>query len=205
MPVIRYVPQTDRNKFYFFDDFGAGSLDTRVWGYGGTAGGSATKLAELAGQIRITVGSTEGDEYYLSQSTKKNYDISKLCFSAWRIKVEDTTNFSAQFGFSVDPTHYIQMQANSYVSANWVCVCKNGGSTTQTISSTATDTNWHEIQIIGSTSEFSFFLDNVLLASITTNIPTGNSYVLAYGYRHSGGSGTRSFLVDYVEAYGARV
>ena len=63
MPIKRYIEQIDRNRYYFWDDFGGGNFDNRTWGYGGTTGGSVAKISAIGGQIRITVGGTSGNEY----------------------------------------------------------------------------------------------------------------------------------------------
>jgi len=199
-----YTPQSDRGVFYYLDDFGGGGLDDRTWGYGGSAGGSLDKLAALAGQLRITVGSTSGNEYYLVQDTFKNYDASKFIDVSWFVKIEDVTNAAFRFGFKIDSTHLVEILSDTAISANWVSIAKDGTPQTQVISSLAVDTNWHRLRVIGTTASMDFFVDSTLIATITTNVPSGDAGIIAYGYRNAGGSGTRSFLIDWVEAVGAR-
>jgi hypothetical protein len=204
MPQKPYTPQSDRGVLYFFDDFGGGNFDDRVWGYGGSAGGSVAKLAALGGQIRITVGAVSGNEYYIAQDTRDNYDTAQFLDLSWYAKIEDLTYLSLHVGFETDSTHYIHIRSDSTSNANWVCKVQNGASSTQVISSTAVDTNWHRLRIIGSVTGIDFFVDSTLLTTITTNIPTAPLGPIAYCYRHTGGSGVRSILVDWVEAVGAR-
>jgi hypothetical protein len=199
-----YIPQSDRSHYYFFDDFGGGNFDDRVWEYGGTTGGSITKLAALAGQINVVVGSVAGNDYYIAQAAKNNFDPSSLIDLCWRIKIPDRTYLAAQIGFEADSTHYIHLRSNSDVSAYWVCQVQSGAGSTQVISSLAVDTNWHLLRIIGTSAAMNFFVDSTLLTTIATNIPTVALGPIVYTYRHTGGSGTRLVTVDWVEATGAR-
>jgi len=207
MPVKRYVEQVDRNRYYYFDDFGGGNYDSRTWGVGGTAGGGVAKLSAIGGQIRVTVGGTAGNEYYIVQDTFRNFNVSGPCEISLFAKIENLANFSAQFGFQTDGTHHIEIASDSATSTNWVCWCQNGaggGNLTQVISGLAVDTNWHRLRILCSAASVSFFVDSTLIGTIVTNIPAGDLGPIAYGYRNAGGAGTRSFLVDWCEAIGAR-
>jgi hypothetical protein len=203
MPVKCYAPQSDRSIFYFLDDFVGGGFDSRVWSYGGSVGGSIAKLAALAGQVRITVGGTSGNEYYLTQDTFKNYDTSKFVDLSWFIKIENLTNVAVRCGFK-DTTNLIEIIYDSVDSANWIAVATDGTGTTSVTSSLAVDSSWHRLRIIGTAASMDFFVDSMLIATITTHVPSVAAGVIAYGYRNAGDSGTRSFLIDWCEAVGAR-
>lgn len=202
MPVRWYIEPNDRSRYYYFDDFGGGDYDKRTWGYGWDTGGSVIKIPGLGGQIRLTVSDVADRECYITQDMS-NFRLPLAC--RWRGKIETTSeNLSAQFGFQADSTHYIQMHANSAVSAYWLCRCYDGGSYTNVVSSLPVDTDWHEILITGTSSEVLFFVDNNIIGTITTNIPTGDQHPLVYLYRHTGGTGTRSVLIDWIEISGQR-
>lgn len=207
MPIKRYVEQTDRNRYYYFDDFGGGNFDNLTWGYGGTAGGSVAKISAVGGQIRVTVGGTAGNEYYIVQDTRRNFNVSGPCEVTWRVKIEDITNVSVQLGLATDSTHYIEFFADSASSANWLAASRNGASSSSTDTGWRVDANvWVKLQILANSSEVKFFIDNSLRVTMSTvaNIPTGDQGPIVYMYRNTGGSGTRSALVDYCEAIGGR-
>lgn len=207
MPVKRYIEQTDRSRYYYWDDFTGSNFDNLTWGYGGSTGGSIAKLAALGGQIRVTVGATAGYEYFIVQDTRRNFNAgSAWCNVRWRIKVENTANVMLAIGFQTDGSHVLQFVYNSTVGANWYAYAQNGASSTSTDTGVAVDTNWHELYIEATASSVQYFLDNVLVATISTvaSIPTGDMGPIVYMYRNTGGSGTRSCLVDWVEAFGGR-
>lgn len=203
MPVKKYIEQIDRNRYYFWDDFGASNLDIRTWGYGGSAGGSLVKLAALGGQIRITVGGTSGNEYYLVQNTRRNIEFPADC--TYRVQIEDETYSAHQFGFEVDGTHYVEWIANSAVSTNWLVRCQNGASYTEVDTGWRVDPDvWVELRIVATASSVQFLINGSLRTTVTTNIPTGPFGPIVYLYRNAGGVGTRSSLLDWVEIFGSR-
>lgn len=203
MPVIRYTEQVDRGRFYFWDDFGAANYDNRCWGVGGSAGGSVAKIEGLGGQLRITVGGTAGNEYYLVQDTRLNISFPTDC--NYRVLIEDETYSAHQFGFQQDATHYFQFVADPSVGANWLARCQNGGSYTEVDTGIAVVPDvWVELRIVGTASLAQFLVNGVLCAEITTNIPPGPFGPIVYLYRNAGGSGTRASRVDWVEIFGGR-
>jgi hypothetical protein len=203
MPLKSYIAPTDRRRLYYFDDFGGGNYDNRAWAFGSVGSGSVAKLAALAGQVIVTVGATSGNESYIIGGANFNYN-NGLIDCSWRAKSENTANCTLQLGLQIDGNNSIMLMSDSADGTNWIGQCINGGSSSRGYASLAVDTNWHVFKMVITGSSVQFFVDSTLVTTVSANIPSGDLSLIAYGHRYSGGSGTRSFLVDWCEAVGSR-
>jgi hypothetical protein len=102
-----------------------------------------------------------------------------------------------------DATNRIEWLYEAALGANWRARSVVGGVETVVDSGIVADTNWHEFRIIGITGLANFFLDGVSIATIITNLATGN---LSPFIRSTSVTATvRDTLADWMEAYGDRV
>lgn len=85
----------------------------------------------------------------------------------------------------------------SAASANWQCVTGNGSSVrTWTTTSTAVTTGWTKLTVVASSSICFFYVNDVLVATHTTNIPTP-ALTPNYEIRKTAGTTERLLWVDY--------
>lgn len=123
-----------------------------------------------------------------------------------------STNIIIQVGFgntkngsaTAEHTNGFYFYASN-ANANWICKSAKGGARTSTTSSVAISTNWVKFQIVATTSSILFYIDGVLQATHTTNIPSGATETIciassiqsqALNY-----SGTKSMYLDYLGSY----
>jgi hypothetical protein len=212
-----YVPQADRSRFYFWDDFDGGNWDQRWWRTGGGPGYSFftmdTITTGIAGVLRGIVSSTATRTSYIDQNTVKGFslnsaaDIARLDLT-WRVQLVLVTYLSFTMSFYIDATHFVDIQLDTAVGVNWLIRSYNGASNTTTNTGVApAAATWYKLRITGlkDGSGFDFFADGVLLGTITTNIPTGEAGIQILVTRRTGGTGTRTWYMDWVQATGARV
>lgn len=192
--------KVNRNLPYFFDDFGGANYDNITWNIGGTAGGTVVKFVALAGQVRVTVPATATNEYYIQQDTGQNFTLSYGIDVTWRAKIENTANFAAYFGMRTDANNGIAVYADSAINGFWNGRSISGGNISTVPSAVAVDTNFHLFRCVGDGTSVSYFIDSTLIGSTSTNLPTGGMGPFARGLRNAGGAGTRTFVLDYVEA-----
>ncbi|MGG6283678.1 hypothetical protein ACQ4M3_19025 [Leptolyngbya sp. AN03gr2] len=117
-----------------------------------------------------------------------------------------TENFSARFGFSsatnaTPPNNGINFVAD-LSSPNWVVRTARNGTATTLDTGVPVSTNWvvldYEVNKLG--TEVRLFIDNNLVATVTTNIPTlvGQEVGIMQGILKSVGTASRTVQVDYV-------
>jgi hypothetical protein len=200
-----YIPPAypDLVKAVFFDDFITSTYNTRIWAVTGT--GSMAAQDVVGGVMRIQATATFS--YRMNHNNYGSFSIGNNAQIAWRGAMHPPTAGTGglvECGFqtSTNPTtNYIRWQ---YLrgTTNFQCICTSGGTSTTTDSGTAGDTNNHEFRIECVTGQALFYLDGILKATITTNIPTGNLQPFA----NCTGSTTNVsyFDADWVDARGFR-
>lgn len=87
----------------------------------------------------------------------------------------------------------------------WCAVSANGGVATRTVTAipvTTTGFNKFRIETNASLTAATFYIDNVLVATHSTNLPTASQVGLLNGIFKSLGTTARTALIDYVEFMG---
>lgn len=171
-----YVTQQDRavnaSSLLFIDDF-FGARDAR-WTFGGT-GGTYTQNNEANGTGTMATGATNNNSGQLSFNGKNCFKASMSPRVKVRAKISTTTKIKFFAGLWVDSNNAIAFQYNvTTPAANFSCTCVSGGTASSVDSGVAADTNYHDFEFdTTSTSSVAFYIDGSLVATISTNIPTG--------------------------------
>jgi hypothetical protein len=106
---------------------------------------------------------------------------------------------------AADHTDGIYFEYNQAVSGNfWTCKTAAGGVRTTVVTATAIAAGtWYRLRALiipGAPSQALFYVDDVLVATITTNIPTGGQrYAPNLRITKTLGATSRSLLVDYFQ------
>jgi hypothetical protein len=89
-------------------------------------------------------------------------------------------------------------QTGSSASSNWQALTANTNVRTFTNTTTAVSANtWVKLRIVANSSNVFFYVNNILVATHTTNIPTSVNLVPYIDIRKTAGSTARTLEVDY--------
>ena len=178
-------------KLSLFEDFMGVALDPR-WGTVGTI----SLQSGSNGIVKVNGGSIHQVTYpsFKLSSVQTVFEtLVKITGSTSPIVLmglADTTSLTA-------PTNAVYFGYTSSAS-NWWCRTYNATTATSTDSGVAFNgTNWVKLKIIATTSSVLFYIDDVLKATHTTNIPTANLGVIL-------GNSASDHNVDYVSVVGPR-
>jgi hypothetical protein len=203
--IPKYPPIDNPNTYStaFFDDFIGASYDNEVWTT--TGSGSVVTLDAYCG--RISIQSSIANDFYFTLDSVGAFSASTYLECEWRaaMTVSVGTANSVECGIEssgAQPSTWSDFYANGNAT-NWVCRSSNSGVLTTVDSGIAINTNTHLFKIICASGGSSFYLDNVLCAAITTNIPGGQ--IQPYCWIVANGTNTNSFNADYVKISGGRI
>jgi hypothetical protein len=82
-------------------------------------------------------------------------------------------------------------------NVNWLCVSNNASTPTSTDSGVAVTAGWHKLEIQCDASSAKYFIDGVLVATNTTNLPTSGFSVNSFLVFKSAGTNSRKFYQNY--------
>jgi len=201
MPLRRYSKRFDLSQYYFYDDFVGSNYDNRWWtGRGG--GGSLTAQADSILRIRATANTN----YELYQNDLCDFSVAKNAIHTSRWRVSSLTSMSGEVGFEPttpdNATDWLAFIYNSDIGANWQAQSAAGGVTTTIDTGVAADTSYHEFRIETTSGTLKYFLDGVLVATITTNISA--LLLQPYCWVVSKTAATRDVFFDWIETFGDR-
>ena len=187
----------------FWDDFISATYNTRVWAVTGT--GSITSLDQVGGRIRVRA--TAGNTYRFNHGNYGAYSVAAKAQVTWRTSLlvpTGGTGGSVECGLqatSNPTTNKICFQAIRG-TANYQCLCQSGGVGSPVDSGIAVDTNPHNFFIETLTGSVNFYIDGVLRANITSDIPSST----LQPYVNCAGSTTvvADANVDWVQVTGVR-
>lgn len=126
----------------------------------------------------------------------------------WRFLAGAITNTKINMGFFTDASNYIFLTFDTALNAaKFYIETKAAGTGTQTQTGSSIDTiSWRTARIHYMTSKVFFYLDDSLLGSITTNIPTTNAYGYPYFYvDNKSASQNNTLNLDYVKIWTGRM
>jgi len=159
------------------DHFLGDSLDPR---YATTIGNATIAIdKQNAGVVRLHLNAVAGAVAYLwlgdSAGSYDNLDADDGWVGIWRFRLSGTSDLQAYVGGeSAGGTDRIQLGVDSSQGADFYIRTKaNGGSNTYTSLAVAADTQWHTWAIQAQTAQVLVWLDRVLVATHTSNVPTG--------------------------------
>mgnify|MGYP001615176485 CR=1 FL=1 len=214
-----HYTQSPRHGFNIFEDFMANNTTNNTigkYGWAMSAAGTAATFNNGAGEagrpsiVNMDTGTTA------TGRTEMNTDIDGYILAGnevWEAAIDITTLSNATDEFDIrvglcdntagDCTDGVYFLYNRNVSANWIRSTANGGTRTQTASSTAVATGWLWLMFIVNSTETSveFFVNNVSIGTNTLNIPTTAATGLMFQIIKSAGTASRDFDIDYVTFY----
>lgn len=206
-----------RGSNTFFDDFliDAGATD---FSYGwtkflsGTGASAAQDFSQMSstnnteGVIALNSGTTTTgvSSVYLSQNCfVLGYG---LLFGEWRIVIPTLAtvaqNFTVRVGFKDDATSVGNNGVFFFHSSTTSLggTCHNGGASTNSVTTTITAGTWYKLGILinAAASSASFYVNDVLLDTLTTNIPV-NPIGVNMMIQKSAGTTARVLNIDYAQ------
>lgn len=180
----------------FYDEFFPPALDDQ-WTTSTSGTGSLVDV-QLApgGQVLIRAGNANGRTAELlfgggvAWQSIINYDPDIRA----RMKYDGTNNGHIEFEVHyADSNNYVFLEADW--GGNWLLSCRSGGTLSQVDTGVALDNAWHTFAMRSSSTAVTARIDDVLVATITTNIPTDAGTVSIY-VAATGTGGTKNLLVD---------
>ena len=119
------------------------------------------------------------------------------------LNVPDATDdYRAWWGYSIDVNSigsYMSVIGIDYAlsTTNYVCWTRRGGTQTTVVTSVAIDTSWHNMEVLinAANTSHTYYIDGVLVATITTNMPNAGSAAIAFIEQVAGAS--RAFDFDW--------
>jgi len=208
----RYSPLSKRRKAVFAGDgITAGDLGTLTSGTGAavTANVAGLSDADHVGVYTCTTGTTntgrscaaymEATNVVLGSGRATSLGIVKLTTLSDGTETFTTTGgFQDTFtGDSVDGVYF--RYTHSVNSGQWQCVSRSNSVETVTNTSIAPSTSVFQtmfIDINAAGTEALFYIDDVLVATHTTNIPTGIARVTGHGWNHRKSVGTAARILQ---------
>ena len=184
-----------KNNALFWDDFVGGSI-SNVWVTTISNNGTVGIIDGIGGQCRLTTGTTSSG-YSQLETSKKIVQISVNPSIEYRIKLSAITNITTRVGLYVDDNNLIDFYYDADgTGSTWYGRSITGGTATTTDTTVSADTNWHLFEIKGTSSNVKFYIDDVLKATITTNLYT--SLVKMYIKHTTKNTTNTNILCDYI-------
>lgn len=198
---INYANITQTDATILFEDFLGDSLPANL----ATDGYCFILSGKTCGVMDITIpGDTVGGigiptcygNFNLTSSATLTFEARRGCASAY-------ASLAPGYGFadnvSSGPWNGNQIVFTSNTSANWLAKTVSAGVATTTDTGVAVgSTAWQKLKIVATASIVKFYIDEVLKATHTTNIPTtAGMDIAAFEYRVTSGA---TFYVDYILA-----
>jgi hypothetical protein len=209
---------TASNSYRFYDDMDAD--DNEMYDIQSTGTGAQTiTVAPLddghAGVIACETGTTSSGGASIARNGGSNIGpyllgggnyFFETCINIPTLAVDGGDDYIIAaglqdgwaFGFASNGL-YFQYQVDT--SANWLTVSNNGGTFTETTSSTAVATGWTRLGILytQSTATATYYVNGTSIATHTTNIPTVNPIGAAVVIIKTNGTDSRTVYVDYFD------
>jgi hypothetical protein len=204
-------------KYYsFFDDFD-GSTTGNYWTSANSGAGSVqTQIDSVAGEntygvLAVTKGTTGSGRAALTRGTGSVILGEASTSIITKIKVPTTPGPTQQFNIQLGLHDTTSTDAVDGVYFNYApkdtgdarinCVTSNNSTRTTTNSGTNMDTAWkiYRIEINSIGTQALFYINETLVCTHTTNIPTGAGRVTSPRIQilNNGGASAESFYVDY--------
>ena len=193
---------TDVNS-YFKDDFHGSALND-IWSTSLTGGGSSVALTSTSGgRVAITSGIVTNDNAALlfNQNT---HQFTSNPMMRFYISLSSTTSTDARFGYQIDTSNSVEFRYDTSL-ANWEAVTISGGTETATDTGTAADTAFHIFEILcdSDNTQIQFKIDGTVVATNTTNIPSGLGHI--FMRQESLSAASRTLTVDVIETSVSRL
>ncbi len=202
-----------RKQVIFFDDFiggtnSTGDIGENGWSWTQLNGGGIFNLPEVGrpGVKALRTNTTDSARSAISilQSAILINGDDELVISA-KLSSQNTCIMRLGFGDSYNastfPTDGLWFEVNADSgSTNYYIGASSGGVKTFSLTSKAADNQWHEykIKVASDKSRAEFYIDRVLIGTITTNIPGSSAYTGIMCYIETTDVNSNDLYIDYV-------
>lgn len=179
------------------DDFFGSNIDVK-WVIDTVGANSDVKIVDgVGGVVKLNSGANNNDYGELSLSTK-NVDIACGMSIKIRLKISHVMNTMVEFGSIVDANQRMDFIYNETGSAgNWIARNTMAGVDTTTDTGVVGNTDWHIFRVVTSSSDIKFYIDDILKATHTTNLPT--NLMKMYIKQTSNSANARNIELDFIE------
>jgi len=167
------------------------------WHTSGNSRGSCARVNTTGSICDLKTDSDDDDEFLLTGGIAENIaaknPVLKLYF-----KLIQTTLCHFSFGLYEDANNFIHFDYDTDVDANWHTITNASGTPSTDTGDTgavAADTDWHEFEIRITSAQVLFYIDSVLKATHTTNIPATGSFRRIYLQTRT--TATKSAYLDW--------
>ena len=193
-----FNPRGGRDSFYFRDDFVGDSLLPN-WNSVVSGNGSLVSMTtnELGGAISLISGNAAGRFAQLNFGGFQILSVSKNISFFCRFQYKNTANSFSEISIRAGINNRIRFHKSG--NANIFFSTHSGGTETSIDTGISPDTDYHlvEIKSVNNGSSVSFYYDNILKATSTTNIPTTNMEIFLYQETLS--SNIRTLNIDLID------
>lgn len=205
------LPLDPHNYVTFYEDLtqnsGIGQLTSTK---AGTASQVALENTNDANHPGMMSHSTGTDTTGYATSYAGRHFLGGALYYETSIKLsalsDGTDTYALTVGFSdgvagINPQNGFYFYYASGTSANWLMSASNGGTRTQTASSTAVTTNWTRLalEVNSARDTATFYVNGTSIGTVTTNFP-GTSTLMypVVSILKSAGTNSRTCYLDYV-------
>lgn len=176
------------------DDFCANALDPR-WNTSGTGAGAFQNLK--GGVYRLTTGNVNGNSFSLDAGPNFNISAGDSFTIEGRFRLNNLPNVTYRPISLENAGKYIRVYANNGAGATNVVLEVNDAATTSAVASLVIDTNWHVLRVEVLNGVARLYIDGVLGATCSTNVPTAALKQLHYLVTNA--AVAVSMDIDYVD------
>jgi hypothetical protein len=204
------------SKYYFFHDFETTGVQPLTTTFSATSGASLLQSGAYSGTNNThgNVGIYTGTATNGRGAIHTHLDLMYFGTHGYTLETlsllsntsDATDRYTAVIGFldgvtSATPTDAVFFRYSDNVnSGKWECVCRSHSG----ISATAGAFVKFKIIVNAAGTSVTFYINDNLVATVATNIPTTSSRTLGYGMAiyKSAGTNSRSFHHDYIYVQG---
>lgn len=180
----------------FFDEFYPPALNNQ-WTTSTSGTGSLIELIlATGGQVLVRAGNAAGRfaELYFGGAVAWQTVSATTKRISMRAKYDGTSNATVEFeAHYADASNYVLLRAAW--GGNWFLRTMSGGVETAVDTGVALDTSWHVFRIDVGSGQVDAYIDGVLKATSTTNIPTATGTVSIW-VSATGTGGTKNLSID---------
>lgn len=167
-----YGLNSQKRQLFGWDDFLSDQIDDR-WAIEVGAGGSVGVVdGVIGGACRLDTGGLLNGYGLLDMGGYHIFTTGKNVSIEVRSSIDSLTNINAQLLRLLNGNNIILMRFQESVDTNIQLFTQLAGVATQIDSGVAPDTDYHIYRVECSSSSVKFYIDDVLVGTSTTNIPT---------------------------------
>jgi len=181
-------------EFRFYDEFLYNTFPTSTdhWDTQGGIGSWSTVITAIGGQISKQSAGEGASTLRLNLNENSLINVAKDFICRWRTKSAVVSLIAVRqglipansfpggtFPFSTENTPYIWFASDGTgATTNWLCETHDGSTQNSTDSGVAIDTSFHLFEVERTGATITYRIDGSVVASFTTNLPTGNLQML---------------------------